>query len=308
MKKFKLILIFKLLVIFPIFLFAKNICLDFSVCYQKYKNISFLIPVTKNRAITFIKQKKFIFYDPFTKMYVVNNTKTPVIFYSSAKLGWFMAAINSDVVYGGTFAKDMLFLKPAKLSIKTPVNTIISDIFCRAYGVGNDDGFIKSEYIKHFVKYGYWGDIGIEVDKEMIVKYIDPFYVKGIKVGDKIISINNQKATPKTFSKYILLGKIGNEVKIKTKNSVVYLKIRKKIYNFTPLIHFGIVVDKKLNVIKIPKSIYQKTFIKPPAKLVAINNIKINSFDELKRVLSFYKNVTITLKKDGINIKIPLRQ
>ena len=310
MKKYNFIfnLIFKFLIFFPLIIFAKNIYLDFSPCYQKYKNIQNIIPVTKNRAITFTKQKDYIFYDPFTKMYVIKNNESPINFYTSPKLGWFMAAINQDVVYGGTYAEDMLFLNPAKLSVRVPKNTIISDIFCRAYGVGNGEGFIKSEYIKHFVKYGYWGDIGIEVNQDMIVKYIDPFYVKGIKLGDKIISINNKKATPKNFSKYVLLGKVGEVVLIKTNKLTIPLRIRKKVYNFTPLMHFGIVVDKNLNVIKLPKSISQKTFVKTPAKLVSINGKRIYSFDELKRVLSFYKNVTITLQKDGIKITIPLRQ
>ncbi len=297
----------RFLLFFPLFLFAFKI--DFSPCFQKYKNIKELIPVTKNRSVTFSKLHNYIFFDPFTKMYVVKQkNKNPIKFYDNAKLGWFMAFVNYESVYGGTFAKDMEFLNFAKLSVKGEINSIVTDIFCKAYGVGRGDGFLKSEFIKHFVKYGYWGDIGIEVDKNMIVKSIDPFYVKDIKVGDKIVKINLKPANVKTFSKYVILGKKGDVIVIKTNKTTVALKVRKKLYNFTPLIYYGIEIDKNLKIIKLPESIIQKTFVKPPAKLIAVNNIKINSFEELKKILSFNKNVTITVKKDGITINIPLRR
>jgi hypothetical protein len=241
-------------------------------------------------------------------MYVIKHkNKNPVRFYDNAKLGWWMAGINFESVYGGTFAKDMLFLTPAKLSVDVSKNSVISDIFCRAYGIGNK-GFIKGEFVKHFAKYGYWGDIGIGVNRWMRVEWVDPFYVRGVKPGDKLIKINLKPANVKTFSKYVLLGKKGDVVVIKTDHTTVALKVRKKIYNFTPLMHFGIIVNKDLEVVKLPEFILKKTYIKPPAKLIAVNGIKITSFDELKRVLSFNKNVTITLQKDGIKITIPLRR
>jgi len=293
--------------LFPVFLFAMNF--DFSPCFKKYKNIYSSIPITNSKSVTFSKPTKYIFYDPFTKMYVVSAKNKKVIdFYDNPKLGWFMAAINFDSVYGGTFAKDMLFLYPAKLSTHTPKNTIISDIFCRAYGVGSGVGFIKSSFVKHFAKFGYWGDIGIEVDRFMKVKYVDPFYVQGIKPGERIVFINGKNANVKTFSKYVLLGKIGDEVKITTNNRSFLVKIRKKIYNFTPLMHFDIVVDKNLIVTKVSKKIYNKTYLTPPARLIAVNGKKIHSFSDLKKALSFDKNVTITLEKDGIKINIPVGQ
>jgi hypothetical protein len=297
----------KKLLFFPLFLFAFK--LDFSACYKKYKHIYSLIPVTKTKSITFSKPSSYIYFDPFTKMYVISHkNRYPIKFYNNEKLGWFLAAINFENVYGGTFAKDMEFLSPAKLSTSVPKNTIISDMFCNAYGVGSGDGFIRGDFIKHFAKYGYWGDIGIEVDKFMRVKSIDPFYVSGIKVGDKILKINSKKANVKTFSKYVLLGHIGDKVVIKSEKKEIVLEVRKKIYNFTPLMHFGIVVDKDLNIVKLSKELFNKTYIKPPAKLIKVNSYKVKSFEELKKILSFNKNVTITVEKDGIQITIPLRR
>ena len=296
----------KFLLFIPLFLFALR--LDFSTCYEKYKDIYSLIHVTPTKSVTFSKPSKYIYYDPFTKMYVVSHKNSPIKFYNTEKLGRFLAAINFDNVYGGTFAKDMIFLNPAKLSVSAPKNTIISDIFCNAYGIGRGDGFIKSDFVKHFVKYGYWGDVGVEVDRWMRVKYVDPFYVSGIKPGDKIIKINSRPANVKTFSKYILLSSLNRVVVIKTDKKEIPIKVRKKIYNFTPLLHFGIVVDKNLYVTKLPKDIYKKTYIKTPAKLIAVNGVKIHSFEQLKKVLSYDKNVTITLEKDSIKITIPLRR
>jgi len=297
----------KLIFLFPVFLLALRV--DFSACYEKYKHIYSLIPVTKTKSVTFSKPSKYIFFDPFTKMYVISHkNRYPIKFYNNEKLGWFLAAVNFENVYGGTFAKDMEFLSPAKLSTIVPKNTIISDIFCNAYGIGTGGGFIKSDFVKHFVNYGYWGDIGIEVDKWMRVKYVDPFYVSGIKVGDKIVKINSKKADVRSFSKNVLLSPIGRVVVIKTEKKEIPLKVRKKIYNFTPLMHFGIVVDKDLNIIKLPKKLYNKTYIKTPAKLIAVNSHKLYTFNQLKKMLSFDKNVTITVEKDGIQITIPLRR
>jgi hypothetical protein len=174
--------------------------------------------------------------------------------------------------------------------------------------VGAGNGFIKGDFVKHFVKYGYWGDIGIEVDKWMRVKSVDPFYVNGIKIGDKILKINSEKADVRSFSKNVLLSSKGKVVVIKTESKEIPVKVRKKNYNFTPLMHFGIVVDKNLNIIKIPKNIYNKTYIKTPAKLIKVNSKKVYSFNQLKKLLSYDKNVTITVEKDGIQITIPLRQ
>ncbi|WP_457560642.1 DUF7488 domain-containing protein [Caminibacter sp.] len=300
MKKFVFLIFFTLL-------FAAN--LDFSPCYQKYKNIEYSIPVSKNLRITFYKPKKYLYYDPFTGLYVFKYKNTKYIEMSSNyKLGWWMAGIKKGKVYGGTLAEDMNFLNLAKLSVKVPKTSVISDLFCRAYGIGRGDGFLRGDYVKHFAKYGYWGDIGIEVDENMVVKYVDPFYVNGIRPGDRIIKINLKKADVENFEKFVILGKIGHGVVIETNRGSYPLVIRKKIYNFTPLMHFGIVVNKNLYITKLPENIIKNRYIKPPVKLIAINGKKVKTFEELKKVLSFYKNVTITIEKNGIRLTIPLRK
>ncbi len=295
----------RVIIFFAVFLFASNI--DFSTCYEKFKYIDDLIPVSKDRSVTFSKRDNYLFYDPFTGIYVVkSHNKRVVRLYSKYYLGWWMAGIKKDKVYGGTLAEDMKFLTLSKLSVNVPKNSVISDIFCRAYGVGNK-GFLRGDYVKHFAKFGYWGDIGIDVDENLVVKYVDPFYTK-IKPKEKILKINDKKATIQTYEKYVILGKINDIVKIQTNKGKYFVRVRKKVFNFTPLFNFGIVVDKNLTITKFPKKIEQKYYISPPAKLIKVNEHVVKTFKELKKILSFVKNVTITVEKNGIKLNIPLRK
>ncbi|NPA11394.1 MAG: hypothetical protein GXO62_04050 [Epsilonproteobacteria bacterium] len=293
----------KILLFIPLFLFASVI--DFSPCYEKFSFVKNSIPVTKTRSVTFSRPKNYISYDPFTGVYVVYAKNKRVIKFSKfPKLGWWMASIKKNSVFGGTYAREMVFFKSAKLSVASIQNSVISDLFCRAYGVGRGDGFIGGDYINHFVKYGYYGDIGIYVNDEMRVMYYDPYYVKGIKAGDKILKINSKKATPQSFKKYVLFGKKGERVTVKTTSRTLRLKIRKRKYHFSPLLAFGIVVDKNLNILYLPKWLEDKTFIKPPAKLVALNGREVKSIADIRKIDT--KNVTITIEKDGIRINVRL--
>jgi len=294
----------KIIFFIPFFLYAAVI--DFSVCYKKYSFINNLIPVTKNRSITFSPVKNYLFYDPFTKMYVVKHKNKKIIkFFKNPSLGWWMAAIKKNSVYGGTYASKGYFLNFSKLSVYSPKNSVISDIFCRAYGIGAGGGFLDAKRIFHFVRYGYWGDVGIVVNKSMRVLYSDPFYTN-IRPGEKILFINSKRATPKVFTDYILLAKAGKRVKIVTNKGLYILKIRKLKYNFTPLSYFGIKVDKNLSAY-LPKKLAEKYFLKK-GKIIKINGKKVTSYNELLYFLSFSKNVTITLRKNGIQLTIPLRK
>ena len=294
----------KLIFLIPFFLYSALIP-DFSICYKKYSFINNFIPITENKSVTFSKPSKYLFYDPFTGLYVVKhqNRKT-VKFFERASLGWWMAGIKKNAVYGGTFASRGEFLDFSKLSVNVPENCVISDIFCRAYGIGNASGFLDKKRLMHFVKYGYWGDIGVKVNKKMEVLYTDPYYTN-IKPGEKILFINSKKATPEIFTDYILLGKTGEKVKIITNKGKYIVRLRKLQYGFTPLSYFGIKVDKNLTVY-LPPNLANKYFLKS-GKIVEINHKKVTSFDELLYLLSF-KNVTIMLEKEGIKIDIPLRK
>jgi PDZ domain-containing secreted protein len=180
-------------------------------------------------------------------------------------------------------------------------------MFCRAFGIGMGDGFIRGDIVKHFVKYGYYGDVGIGVDNNLKIVYFDPFYVKGIKIGDKITKINGQKATLNRFIKYIVLSKANKTVKLTFSKKTIVLKIRKKDPNYTPLKHFGIMVKRDLSV-KLSPKLQNRYYIYPGAKIIDVNGKKIDSFECLLKALSTYKNVTITLAYNGIKMKIPLRK
>jgi len=293
----------KIIFFIPFFLYAAVI--DFSGCYKRYEVIKNLIPVTKYKSVTFSKPSHYVFYDPFTKLYVVKHKNKQIVkFYLNPHLGWWMAGIKYNAVYAGSYASKGYFLNFSSLSIKTPKNSVISDLFCRAYGISNGKGFLGPKRILHFVKYGYWGDIGIKVNKKMIVLYSDPFYTK-IKPGEKILFIDNKKATPEIFTKYILLGIKNQKVLIVTNKHRCVLKIRKLKYLYTPLVHYGIKVNKNLEAI-LPANLANRYFLKK-GKIIEINGKKVSSFEDLLYLLSFNKNVTITLENDGIKIDIPLR-
>ena len=289
--------------LFPFFIYSQ--VLDFSPCYLKYKFITSIVPITKTKSITFDKVSNYLYYDPFTNLYVIRtNNKKIIKFSKRAKLGWFMAGIKKNCVYGGTYASKGYFLNFSFLSVKLPKNSIISDIFCRAYGVSSNGGFLDGKKILHFVRYGYWGDVGVGVDDNLKVTYSDPFYTT-IKPGEKILYINSKKATPKIFTESILLGKVNNKVKIVTNKGKYLLRIRKLKYNFTPLEYYGIKVDRNLTAY-LSKNLANRYFLKS-GKIVKVNGERVNSFKDLLYILSFNKNVTITLKKDGIKVKVILK-
>jgi len=293
----------RFLIFLPLVLFAFRV--DFSVCYKKYKNIDNLVPVTKTKSVTFSKPNKFLYFDPFTHLYVISKKNRHYIHFSfNPRLGWWMAGIKNNSVFVGSYAKEGYFLNFSFLSLRTEKNSIISDMFCRAYGVSSGRGFLGSKKLLHFVKYGYWGDIGIEVDEKMRVVYSDPFYTD-IKPGEKILSINNKKATPLIFEKYVLLSKLNKKILIKTNLHKEFLVVRKKKFLFTPLEYYGIKVDKNL-IAYLPKKLYNQYFLKK-GKVVKVNNKKVTSFKDLNYLLSFNKNVTITLESEGMLINIPLR-
>jgi len=295
----------KLIFFLPLFVFAAFV--DFSPCLKKYNFIENLIPVSKNLSVTFNKNNCFK-YDPFSGMCIIKHKNKRVVkFFYKPKLAWWMASIKENEIYVGNFAKDNIFFTPAKLSVKSLKNSVISDMFCRAVGIGRGDGFIKADMVMHFINTGYWGDIGIDVDEDMKILSFDPFYVKGIKLNDKILKINGEKADYKTFQKYILMAKTNKIVNVTVNNKTLKLKIRKKKYLFTPLEHYGILVNRNLTVLKLPEKIKRKYYIKEGVKLVKVNGKKINSFSMLKKMLSTYKNVTITLLIEGMTFTIPLR-
>ena len=296
----------KLLFFIPLFLFASAFP-NFRPCLEKYSYIKNSVPVTKTKSVTFCKSD-CISYDPFTGMCVINHKNRKFIkFFKNPKLGWWAASVKKNEIYVGNFAKNEVFFKPALLSVKSAKNSVITDMFCRAIGIGRGDGFIRGDMVNHFVKYGYWGDVGIEVDEDMKIVSFDPFYVKGLHIGDKIIKINSHAANEETFKKYILLSPVSKTVKLNINGKIYKIKIRKKRYGFTPLEYFGIKVDKNLTIINLSKKIKQRYFINTGAKIVKVNGKKVSDIFELNQQLSTYKNVTISVLDEGILINIPLR-
>jgi len=296
----------KLLFFIPLFLFASAFP-DFRPCLEKYSYIKNSVPVTKTKSITFDKLD-CINYDPFTGMCVIKHKNKKFIrFFKNPKLGWWAASVKKNEIYVGNFAKDEVFFNPALLSVKSAKNSVITDMFCRAIGIGKGEGFIKGDMVLHFVKYGYWGDAGIEADEDMKIVSFDPFYIKGLHLGDKILKINGKKATPDIFKKYIIQGIQGKKVVLNINGKIIKISLRKKKYLFTPLNYFGIFIDKNLQITKLSNKIKSRYYIRPGAKIVKVDGKKVSNVFELNQLLSTYKNVTISVLDEGILINIPLR-
>jgi len=296
----------KIFFLLPVFILAGAFP-DFRPCLKKYSFIENAVPVTENSSITF-RNKNCLKYDPFTQMCLIKSSNKKIVnFATEPKLGWWIASIKRNEIYVGNFAKDSKLLTPAKMSVNTVKNSVITDMFCRAVGIGSQKGFFKGNIIKHFVKYGYWGDVGIEIDENMKITSFDPFYVKGLKLGQKIESINSKPANINSFTEYVLLAKRNDIVTMNIGGKVYKIKIRKKIYGFTPLVHFGIKVDKHLKMIKIPDKIKNRYYINENARIIAVNGKKVSSLSQLNSLLSTYKNVTISVMQQGIVLNIPLR-
>jgi len=296
----------KLLFFIPLFLFASTFP-NFRPCLEKYSFIKNSIPVTKTKSITFNKLD-CINFDPFTGMCVIKHKNKKFIrFFKNPKLGWWAASVKKNEIYVGNFAKDEVFFNPALLSVKSAKNSVITDMFCRAIGIGRGDGFIRGDMVNHFVKYGYWGDAGLEADEDMKIVSFDPFYIKGLHIGDKILKINGKKATPEIFSKYVIQGIEGKKVVLNINGKNIKLSIRKKEYLYTPLNYFGIFIDKNLRITKLSNKIKSRYYIRPGAKIVKVDGKKVSNIFELNQLLSTYKNVTISVLDEGILINIPLR-
>jgi hypothetical protein len=286
----------KFFLFLPLILFA--FYPDFRPCYEKFKDKELVI---NNLKVSFYSDNCDI-YDKFTHMCLNYTNKRSIKFYRVGKLGWWLASVKKREIYVGNYAKKSLDLYPAQLSVKVANNSIITDMFCRAIGIGSKDGFFLPSYITHFAKYRYWGDVGIVVGKDFRVKYVDPFFADGFKLKEEIKTINGKKATFELWNRYVTLAKEGSIVYINGKK----LKVRKRVFGFTPLSYFGVYVDKNLKL-RFCKKIKDRYFVSDGAKLISINSKKISSYNELLKVLSTTKNVTISVDDKGIILKIDLR-
>lgn len=93
------------------------------------------------------------------------------------------------------------FLIPAKFSVATQKNGVISNICYRIYGLSTGgDGFIEKRYIDRFLSQDkpYYGDIGVRFQEiepssaTFVVQFADPFFPNNpFKRGDVLISIND---------------------------------------------------------------------------------------------------------------------
>ncbi|WP_237416261.1 DUF7488 domain-containing protein [Helicobacter saguini] len=146
-------------------------------------------------------------YDPFVGLFEIRESIGSKYAYEMADIDDYALSqeLASTGIKGakvGRFEEHQKgFLIPAKFSVPTQKNGVISNICYRIYGLSvGGNGFIEKRYIDRFLSQDkpYYGDIGVrfqEVDTEnatFVVQFADPFFPNNpFKRGDVLISIND---------------------------------------------------------------------------------------------------------------------
>lgn len=302
---------------------------DFRQCYKKnIKSFVYFgdiraVAVTKNLAVAYSQttpEVPFVKFDPFLNLYLFKSTKilNPIKLKSThtLKLGEWIAGMDDSSLYAGNFAKsgDLLesfYLQNAKLE----QNSIIACLCCEAYGLGIGAGsFIGSEYIKRFInsKEIYYGDIGVRFDKhanDFIVKSKDPLYpLQTLKVGDKILKINNKKVySLKQLNQTVLFAKPQTTISLELQRGSKKLKEKLIVtsrmgggyLSDSFLEKKGIFFDNEMKIRKIDKDSFGEiSGLKIGDKLIQIDYIKISNQNDVKTYLSSTKNEEVQLLFD----------
>ena len=226
----------KKLIFFPIFLFGITTYPDFSMCYKKYKNYS-VIPISKDYSVSATKPKSFMRYDKILGLYLIKTKNKRYLHFKKSHLGVWVASITKNSIYSGNYAEyqTSLYL-PAKISSTTKEGAIICDIFCNPIGIGVKGGFlsqkfispftkVKPKVIKHPLKF-----MGIIFDKNLIITKIIPNSVTQkhyIKLGSKIVKINNIKVSNQKEILNLLKNKKDVTITIKQDGFDFTFKVKK---------------------------------------------------------------------------------
>ena len=222
----------KKLIFLPLFAFGITTYPDFSMCYNKYKKYS-IIPISKNHSITATKPKTYIKYDDTLRIYLIKTNNKKYLHFKKTHLGVWIASITKNSIYSGNYAEYQTSMKiPAKISTKTKVGSIVTDIFCNPIGIGVNGGFLSQKYIQKFIYYtppktDRLKFVGILFDKNLMITKILPNSLasKHYLSKGKIIKINNKKVTsikdfPKNIKSVTILQD-GLEFTIKVKNDKI---------------------------------------------------------------------------------------
>ena len=87
-----------------------------------------------------------------------------------------------------------------------------------------------------------------------------------------------------------------------------FTKVKPKIIK-NPLKFAGIIFDENLTITKIiPNSIAQKHYISVGTKIIKIDGIKVSNKKEIIGLLKSGKDVTITIKQDGLDFRFKVKK
>ena len=226
----------KKLIFIPIFLFGITTYPDFSMCYKKYKNYS-VIPISKDYSVSAIKPKSFMRYDKILGLYLIKTKNKRYLDFKKSHLGVWVASITKNSIYSGNYAEYQTSLySPAKISSTTKEGAIVCDIFCNPIGIGVKGGFLSQKFISPFIKVKPkvikhpLKFMGIIFDKNLIITKIIPNSVTQkhyIKLGSKIVKINNIKVSNQKEILNLLKNKKDVTITIKQDGFDFTFKVKK---------------------------------------------------------------------------------
>ena len=282
---------------------------DFSKCYEKFHNYKNLIPISKNYSITTIRPKNFVWYDKLRGVYLVKHKNRKFLkFYTHYKLGFWIASISDDTIFVGNFARKSRGVELSKISSKTMENSVMSDIFCHPIGVGvGKDEFLTKKEIYHILHKGNYGDTRFEFNRNLVITKLYPYGNNNFKVGDKIIS----KLNYFQLEEKILYSKVGSYINFNVLRNGKKIRLKAKIFNrFKRVIKIiypnylkesGLVVDKNLRIVKVLKNSFASKHYIFSGTIYKVNEIPVFNRNEANAIIYKLKNVTITIKLDGLD-------
>jgi hypothetical protein len=307
--------VFRLFLALNILFFNLQACNDsYKLCQKKVKDSNSIttrvqIPITKNQRLIFSQQKpkeKILKHDPFLSLYLVKtkdgfNYPFEINKHKSKKY----ASINNTKIIEGKIVKKQVGLNQlATFSKKVDAQSVILNSCCFLEGIVTPRGIIQKEYIEHFLRAKdiSYADIGIRVKQiktKTIVDALNPFIKKNSFLKDDIIlAFDGKKVTNSAdLMRWILFSKIGSSHKVKVKRGSKIITLSAKsqkrygggVMSDTFLESLGISFDKNLRIIAIEKKA-KKYQLKLGDKLLKINKSKIKNQQELRKIISKYKN------------------
>lgn len=210
----------------------------------------------------------------------------------------------------------------AVFSSPMPQNAMISDICYQMYGISvGGNRFIDKQYIERFLNEKSaqisHTSLGIILTNDNIIKDINPFVSSTLRIGDKIISLNNKPISSKeefiNLEANLAPNKIATISAKRGKNEIIVaLMPFLRIVDFDKLesymAFFGLDLSPDLVILNSPSF----GGFKQGDKFLRLNQIKISNINELnmaiRAVLKQNENMSFLINRENFELFITLKE